>query len=284
MRLEDYDTTTQIAASVVSNERLTPAVSKEEVREVTLDLQTPQFEAKAGQSVGVLAPGQFGQQHHFRLYTLADLPQTMRAGVVRIRICVRRCNYIDEYSGEEYLGIASNYLCDLADGAALTITGPYELPFEMPEDSDATLIMIGAGTGIAPFRAFVKQIDQTAPDFAGRIWLLHGGRTGLELVYMNDERNDFALYMDRATFVALTALSRRPHWTDAIDWQTAIEARAEEIWQLLQNAQTYVYIAGLESIRDELDQVFSQVAGSAEKWSRRKAELLAGGRWTELLY
>ena len=32
---------------------------------------------------------------------------------IRIHLCVRRCKYIDEFSGEEFPGLASNYLCDL---------------------------------------------------------------------------------------------------------------------------------------------------------------------------
>ena len=48
--------------------------------------------------------------------------------------------------------------------------------------------------------------------------------------------------------------------------------------------KTYVYVAGLEEVRDVLDGVFATLAGSADKWARRKAELIAGGRWVELLY
>lgn len=284
MRLQDYDCATRIEASVASSVPLTPAGSPEEVREIVLDLATTDFFARPGQSIGVLAPGQFGQEHHFRLYTLADLPERTGDDSISIRICVRRCNYIDEYSGEEYQGVASNFLCDLRAGDTLTITGPYDAPFDIPDEQDATLILIGAGTGIAPFRAFVKHIYEDSPDSVARIWLFHGGRTGLDLVYMNEERNDFGLYMQEETFEAITALSRRPHWTDAIDWQTAIESRGEELWNLLLDSKTYVYVAGLEPIRDELDRVFAQIAGSEKKWMRRKAELIAGGRWTELLY
>ena len=39
-----------------------------------------------------------------------------------------------------------------------------------------------------------------------------------------------------------------------------------------------------EEVRDELDKVFANMLGSAEKWQRRRAELVAGGRWAELLY
>lgn len=284
VRLQDYDTATQIEATVLSSEPLTPVESPDEVREIVLSLATGNFDGRPGQSIGVLAPGRFGQEHHFRLYTLADLPQRVVDDAVQVHICVRRCNYVDEYSGEEFRGVASNFLCDLRPGESLTVTGPYEAPFELPSEPEAVLILIGAGTGIAPFRAFVKHIYEKSPNFTGRVWLFHGGRTGLELVYMNEERNDFALYMEKGTFEAISALSRRPHWTNAIDWQGAIESRGEDLWKVLLDAKTYVYVAGLERIRDELDRVFTGIAGSAEKWSRRKAELVAGGRWTELLY
>ena len=284
MQLQDYDTATQIKATLTSSDRLTPADSPEEVRELVLTLATASFNALPGQSIGVLAPGHFGREHHFRLYTLADLPERISDDAVRVHICVRRCNYIDEYSGEEYRGVASNYLCDLQPGDTLTVTGPYEVPFELPDEPDPTLVLIGAGTGIAPFRAFVKHIYQTTPDFNGRILLFHGGRTGLDLVYMNEERNDFSLYMQKETFEAITALSHRPHWTDAIDWQEPVESLGDDFWTILLDAKTYVYVGGLERIRDELDHVFEKLAGSPAKWSRRKAELVAGGRWTELLY
>ena len=43
-------------------------------------------------------------------------------------------------------------------------------------------------------------------------------------------------------------------------------------------------LRGLEKMRGELDKVFAGLAGSKEKWERRKAELSAGKRWVELLY
>jgi ferredoxin--NADP+ reductase len=53
---------------------------------------------------------------------------------------------------------------------------------------------------------------------------------------------------------------------------------------MLGDPKTYVYVAGLEKMRDELDKLFAGLAGSEAKWQRRKAELMAGGRWVELLY
>jgi ferredoxin--NADP+ reductase len=285
MRLQDFDIQTQFQATVASSHRITAPESADEVREIILELERSDFDIRAGQNVGVLMPGHedFGQDHHLRLYSLADV-QRKPEGKASIDLCVRRCSYIDEYSGEKYPGLASNYLCDLQPGDSVILTGPYGAAFPLPPDPSATLILIGAGTGIAPFRAFVKQLYQDQPDFRGRVWLFHGARTGLELLYMNDVKNDFAQYYDRGTFEAIAALSQRPHWSDAIDWNSVFESRGEELWALLLDSKTYVYIAGLEQIRDELDSEFAKIAGSAEQWAQRKAELQAEGRWTELLY
>jgi ferredoxin--NADP+ reductase len=286
LRLDDYDTETRFQATVVSSQRITPESSDEEVREIVLDVDRPDFTFEVGQSLGVLAPGsaEFGAEHHFRLYSVADLPERNEAGLPRIKICVRRCDYIDAYSGERYPGIASNYLCDLAPGDGLTLTGPYGLPFEVPEEHDATLILIGTGTGIAPFRAFVKHLYRDVSDWKGRVMLLYGARSGLEMLYQNEQNDDLAQYYDQETFEAFRALSPRPNWADPIAWDHAIAERGEELWRLLGEPKTYVYVAGLEKMRDELNGVFSRLAGSKEKWDRRKAELAAGRRWVELLY
>jgi ferredoxin--NADP+ reductase len=284
-RLEDYDTEPRYRATVVCTERITSEES-DEVRELVLDVDRPDFPFEVGQSIGVLAPGSsaFGHEHHFRLYSVADLPVSGESGKPRIRICVRRCNYIDEFSGEEYKGIASNYLCDLRARDTLTVTGPYGLAFQVPEERDANLILIGTGTGIAPFRAFVKHLYGSVADWKGKVWLFYGAKSGLEMLYMNDQKDDFAQYYDKETFEAFHALSPRPHWADPIAWDEAIAERGEELWKMLGSAKTYVYVAGLDTMRDELDAVFARLAGSEEKWKRRKAELMAGERWLELLY
>lgn len=280
MRLQDYDTGERFTATVVSTELLS-APSAPEVRELTLDLDRP-LDAVAGQSVGVLAPGEgaFGQRVHFRLYTLADQPEPTATGS-RVRIAVRRCSRIDAYSGVRYLGVASNYLCDLRAGDEFVLSGPYGMPFEAPGHEGA-LVLIGMGTGIAPFRALVRSLNAQA--WGGRVILFHGGHTGLDLLYQNQERDDFAQYMDGETFEAIKVLSRRPHWDEDADWAGALQARGEEIWDLLGKTDTAVYLAGLESISEELDTVLAFIAGSTEAWRRRKAELVAGGRWVELLY
>ncbi len=285
-KLAEYDTTTRFKARLVASGRITPLSSEEEVRELVLELDHGDFPYLAGQSVGVIVPGnaEFGNKEHFRLYSIADLPERGPSGLPRIKIAVRRCSYIDDYSGERYPGVASNFLCDLAPGGEITLSGPFGLAFPVPDEHDANLILIGSGTGIAPFRALVKHIYRDVPDWRGLIWLLYGAKSGLELLYMNEQKDDFAQYYDEETFRAFKALSPRPNWSDPIAWDQAIEERGEELWDLLGRPKTYVYVAGLEKSIEGLDSVLAKLAGSKEKWQCRKAELAAGKRWVELIY
>ena len=284
MRLEDYPKEPRFNATVLSTERITEEGADAEVRELVLEVDRDEFNYEIGQSVGVLVQGpeEFGGSLRQRLYTVADTPSA--GGKPQIRLVVRRCDYIDDYSGEKYEGVNSNFICDRKPGDKLFITGPFGLPFKVPEDKKANLLLIGLGTGIAPFRAFVKHIYQDIGDWEGKVRLLYGARSGLELLYMNDKRDDFARYYDEETFEAFKALSPRPNWADPIAWDHAIEERSGEILTLLEDEHTYVYVAGLVPIRDSLDKVFANMLGSAESWAKKKAELKEAGRWVELLY
>lgn len=282
--LADFNTEHKYKATVKQTERLTP-VGTEEVRELLIEVQDPNFECKVDQSFGVLVEtnGEFGNKLHHRLYSLADLPGENN-GKAEITMLVKRCSYVDDFSGEQYDGIASNYLCDRKPGDKITITGPFNLPFVVPEDKTANLILIGMGTGIAPFRAFVKNIYNNVKDWKGKIRLFYGARSGLELLYLNDKEGDLTNYYDEDTFEAFHALSPRPHWSDPIALDVAIEERASEILELLSMSNTHIYVAGYTKISDMLDKAFSNILGSKEKWELRKAELKAGKKWAEIIY
>jgi ferredoxin--NADP+ reductase len=286
MRLEDYPTEPRFTATVLRSEEITDEGADAEVRELVLEVDRHAFDFEIGQSIGVLVEGprEFGGSVHHRLYTVADTPHPKGKAKPEVTIAVRRCNYIDDYSGEEYVGINSNYLCDRRPGDKITITGPFGMPFSVPEDKNANLLLIGLGTGIAPFRALVKHIYREGGGWKGKVRLLYGAHSGLELLYMNNRRDDFARYYDEETFEAFKALSPRPNWADPIAWDYAIEDRGQEIWNMLSDEHTHVYVAGLLPIRDALDALFSNVAGSEQSWTKRKAELINEGRWVELLY
>ena len=282
--LADFNIEKKYEAVVKKTERLTPK-NTEEIREILLEIKQADFKCDVDQSFGILvkAKSEFGNTFHHRLYSNADLPNH-KSDKPQITFLVKRCSYVDEFSGEKYDGVASNYLCNRKVGDKVTVTGPFNLPFVVPEDKNSNLILIGMGTGIAPFRAFVKHIYKNVKGWKGKIRLFYGARSGLELLYLNEKDGDLTNYYDEETFEAFHALSPRPHWSDPIALDLAIEARATEILELLAQSNTHVYVAGYEKIRGKLDKAFSKILGSTEKWETRKAELIAGKKWAEVIY
>jgi ferredoxin--NADP+ reductase len=282
--LSDLNTKQQYKAKVKQSHRLTPT-HKEEIREIILEVEDPEFKCQVDQSFGVLVEhsSDFGNEFHHRLYSVADLPATEN-GNTQITMLVKRCSYVDDFSGELYHGVSSNYLCDRKVGDKITITGPFELPFKVPEDKTSNMILIGMGTGIAPFRAFIKHIYSQEKEWKGKIRLFYGAKSGLELLYLNDKDGDLTNYYDKNTFEAFHALSPRPHWEDPILLDEAIESRAEEILEMLSYSNTYIYIAGYEKVKENLNKAFINIMGSKEKWENRKAELIAGKKWAEVIY
>ena len=76
------------------------------------------------------------------------------------------------------VGAASNYLASLTPGAEVALHLEANPNFHLPADDATPLIMIGPGTGVAPFRAFVA--DRAARGARGRHWLFFGERTQRE--------------------------------------------------------------------------------------------------------
>jgi ferredoxin--NADP+ reductase len=285
MRLDDYDFEQTFTATVKETSRITPEES-DEIRNIVLEVGDKGFKFDVGQNIGVLVPGphELGQEEHFRLYTIANTPETSNGDLPTVEICVKRVSYLDDVSGERYKGVASHYLCDRKPGDQIKISGPYGLAFDVPEDKSSDLLMISLGTGIAPFRAFVKHIYKDLGGWSGKVRLFYGAKSGLEMLYMNDKQNDFVNYYDEETFKAFAAVSPRPHMDDPIPLDEALEKNAQEVWEMILKPNTHVYVAGLEKMVEPLDKAFAKMAGGADKWENRKAELKAGKRWKELIY
>ncbi len=271
------------SAKLLSSTRITPGDSPEEVRHLVFRTDDLGFEAKPGQSIRVLAPGQYGNPYHTRLYTIAD-PEQVSPDSNEFTLCVRRCFYIDDFSGEEYKGVASNYLCDLKPGQSIKFDGPVGLVFPVPANKQADLLMIGMGTGIAPFRAYIRHIYEKLGGWQGRVRLFYGARTGLEMLYMNDQNQDLAQYMDQQTFKAIQAVSPRPALRAPIALSQAIEQHASEVLDMLNGKDTHVFIAGAQAMLEGVDKTMSGIAGSAIAWQTIKGVMVADGRWHEVLY
>jgi len=130
----------------------------------------------------------------------------------------------------------------------------------------------------------VKHIYDEVGEWNGKVRLFYGAKRGMELLYMNDQKNDLANYYDQDTFKAFEAVSPRPHLNEPIDLERTLSENASEVWEMLQDPNTYVYVAGLKQVSDMLDKALSKMAGSEEKWLRLQKHLIACDRWAELIY
>ena len=274
-----------VAAQLLESRRITPEKAVE-VRHLTLRVADPAFQFVEGQSIGVVVPGPhpFGNPYHLRRYSIANARPRPEDETVALDILVRRCFYIDEISGERYPGIASNFLCDARPGQDITLSGPYRSPFQMPQDKTANLVMIGTGTGVAPFRAFAQLMYERRGGWDGQVRLFYGGRTGLDLAYANDEQTNLADYYDQASFKAFKSLASNSLMSSSDALQRGLRENLDEVWGLLQAPKTHVFLAGLGKIAQVLDKVMSERAGSAEAWQALKQGMIQEGRWSELIY
>lgn len=197
-------------ARVVSSERCT-ASSKAAgvVRHVALDISTTPLASNfiAGQSFGVLPPGTdaLGKPHKLRLYSIAS-PSFGEDGAGNVlATTVKRT--IDEHweTHKLFLGVCSNYLCDLQVGDEVRITGPSGKRFVLPQaQTDHEYVFVATGTGIAPFRGMTLELlrNPTPP----KVTLIMGSPYASDLLY-HQQLTELAANSN-GRFRYLTAISR----------------------------------------------------------------------------
>lgn len=143
--------------------------------------------------------------------------------------------YTWEQNGEKRYGVASHYLCHLAKLGETPIPlfvqpAPH---FRLPEDPKAPIIMIGPGTGIAPFRAFIQQRHfHSAP---GKNWLFFGERNRQYDFFYEEELTSHPNLRLEAAF------SRDQ--SDKLYVQHKMLEHAEELYRWLEEG-AHLYVCG----------------------------------------
>jgi len=106
-----------------------------------------------------------------RAYSISSSPKA-HPGEVHLTVAAVRWMY----EGREHRGVCSTYLADrIQAGNEVRIFPSPNRSFRIPEDPDVPMIMVGPGTGIAPFRAFLE--ERKAIGARGKNWLLFGDQT-----------------------------------------------------------------------------------------------------------
>lgn len=255
---ELYSTEQPAAARVVSNARLTPE-SVEETRQLVLDTSGLDFRFREGQSLGVQIPSLVDKGHgsQLRFYSIASSRGGEEGHPDSLAICVKRTRRLDPETGAE-LPSATGYLCGLKPGDELAICGPFGQSFVLPEDPGSNLILVATGTGMAPFRGFLRRIYRERQDWTGQVRLFCGTKTAAEAVY----RDEAQAYESRAGFVCrhafsqeeLTSDGRRAHVHDRM------AECGEELWKLLDDPQTYLYLCGVKGMEEPIERLLEEHA------------------------
>ena len=120
-----------------------------------------------------------------RLYSIASSPKA-HPGEVHLTVGVVRY----ETHGRQRKGVCSTYLSDrIAKGDKADVFVTTNKHFKIPADNDASMIMVGPGTGIAPFRAFVE--ERKAIGAKGQNWLFFGDQHYLTDFLYQTEWQDY---------------------------------------------------------------------------------------------
>jgi len=248
-------------ARVVSNERCTYGKSNAWIRNIALDVSGTCLAGAfhAGQAFGVLPPGtdEQGKAHKVRLYSIAS-PETGEDGSGNV-ICTPVKRVVDEYwsepNGSErrrglFMGVCSNYLCDLEPGEEVRVTGPVGKRFLLPTHPERHHhVFVATGTGIAPFRGMVLELLKGPAGNAGcEIWLLMGSPYTTDLLYHE-------LFLDLArtytNFHYLQAISREPaaNGSPGLYVDKLIEREQDRLGPLLADEHTVLYLCGLTGMQ-----------------------------------
>lgn len=187
-------------------------------------------------------------------------------------------------------GITSSYLQKINHGLNSPVTsGPHnaneskgyriyasirQSAFKLPMLSSIPLIMIAAGTGIAPFRAFILERARlhSVGQPVGRMLLFFGCRTQLDFLY-KDELSHAAASLGDALEIAM-AFSRE---TDSpkLYVQNRVAERQSQVCQMLED-RANVYICGRVSMAKEVGKVLEDAMKARKGWDDVETK-----RWVE---
>ncbi|XP_073287813.1 ferredoxin--NADP reductase, leaf-type isozyme, chloroplastic-like, partial [Primulina huaijiensis] len=214
---------------------------------------------REGQSVGVIPEGvdKNGKPHKLRLYSIASSALGDFGDSKTVSLCVKRLVYTNE-QGEIVKGVCSNFLCDLKPGSEVKITGPVGKEMLMPKDPNANIIMLGTGTGIAPFRAFLwKMFFEKHEDykFNGLAWLFLGVPTSSSLLYKEEFEKMQEKFPDYFRLDFAVSREQTNSKGEKMYIQTRMAEYAEELWELLKKDNTYVYMCGLKGMEKGIDDI-----------------------------
>ena len=293
--MNTYKNKTPFKGSVISTKRIVGAAATGETTHIIInhDGKMPYWE---GQSYGVIPPGENpkkpGKPNTVRLYSIASSRSGDDMTGTTTSLCVRRATYwCPELKADDPAkkGICSNFLCDSTPGTELSLTGPSGKVMLMPEEKkDTDLIMVATGTGIAPYRSFLRRlfVEKTpfAADYKGIAWLFLGVANSDALLY--DDEWQEVLKTNPDNFRLDYALSREQKNKKGgkMYIQDKVEEYADEIFERLENGAV-MYFCGLKGMMPGIQDMLKEVCRKKGKtYDDFVADLKKKGQWRVEVY
>ncbi len=169
-------------------------------------------------------------------------------------------------SGHNRLGVASHYLCNLLhekDLASLYIQPSHG--FSLPDDPHADIIMIGSGTGLAPFSSFLQERQEIQA--LGKHWLFFGERNRSSDFYYQD----FLQSLERRGFLRLSLAFSRDQ-EKKIYVQHRVAENAKEFFSWLEKG-SYLYLCGDKALVKDVEAAIQKVLREEGSMSQEEAML-----------
>ncbi|WP_099037478.1 bifunctional nitrate reductase/sulfite reductase flavoprotein subunit alpha [Mycobacterium neglectum] len=183
--------------------------------------------------------------------------------------------------GRQRGGVCSTFLADRAASAPVFLQrSPH---FRPPDDSDAPMIMVGPGTGIAPFRGFLQ--ERRALGHAGRNWLFFGDQHRIENFYYRDDLENMA----RDGFLSRLDLAFSRDQADRVYVQHKMLDRGADVWRWLDDGGHFYVCGDATRMARDVDVALTTIIEKHGRMSQERArefkrELVAAKRYVRDVY
>lgn len=190
-----------------------------------------------------------------RLYSIAS---SRRAVGEAVHLTVAVVRFTSGGKPRERKGVCSSFLAERAQGhGAVPVFIHAAKHFRLPEDPATNCIMVGPGTGIAPFRAFLQ--ERNASRAPGKNWLFFGEQHAASDFFYKEE---FESYLSNGTLAKLdTAFSRDQDYKIYV--QHRMLENAETLFQWLREGAIFYVCGDAQRMAKDVDLALHQIAEKA---------------------
>jgi Sulfite reductase, alpha subunit (flavoprotein) len=187
-----------------------------------------------------------------RLYSIASSRKVVGENV-HLTVAVVRYTSFNRERG----GVASTYLAERVGDGRIPVFYHTAKHFRVPEDPSTNMLMVGPGTGIAPFRAMLQ--ERAATGASGKNWLFFGEqRSATDFFY----RDEFEKYLADGVLTRLdTAFSRDQDYKIYV--QHRILENAEQIYDWFENGAIFYICGDASRMAKDVDAALHQVVEKA---------------------